>query len=789
TSFCFFLHLDVEQMSSGLANLFNRPRSVGNSYREYKHQGKRLVRWMLSRAQELGIKSLDPKPPTIAPAPQSTKPKKNRKKGPRGPVDEPTLPVKLTTSQLLTLATKIVDLADSIIPREVIELLEANIKLREKVAESYQGYSTIPEVKESNDRHAHFTGCLKKIRDILKGRGHPRADDQQQLVTRFSNMDIMSLIGLGTEDENRPLDDFNLISDFDDDIDDVQLSAWFLFYDLQRLREYIRETWTDYGVGKLSLITASITTTQTVEIVKEMETDFFERFGQRFKANRDYIAAVMAMLNIDARTDLERLRDFIMAATWVGIWKFGGVLQQGFFGIFNPDAKRSSMSQQERDAEDVCLLMSHLPDVATQAMLSGSGRGKKKAWGHTIDEESLVQDLRHFIDNPKRPIPVHLVFQWDLWRDIVIINRRYLQRPLNELHSITRSIVHSAQNWIDAFEDRFYTENEVSGLKTRAKEMLVDNLRSMVLEDPQDIWKREQGIDDGTPFQLFLYNPWACGIAAATSLFLAHNMSVQIINGSGYLASVIQLYNALLQHGKVAHWPHMDRLLDICSSTIYKGGAPKIGSFLKAFNVSVGEDPALMQGRIDPNFKKTGHGTGVFPAELGGSVLAQLALKGYQLSDDIIMRLFPRPGHDAVSKQRFRPRQETAHFGGKQCEPFILLDALKQRAETDIKSTGLTIDLFSAQRMSLAIMRRWHTRSGKLFAEIFGPKYQERPGQMGFLVGYLFMVMEAPPSLLPSAIPAGAVDKIIEEAVKAIEEGREDLEIGIMKGAKISYVP
>ncbi|KAF8872687.1 hypothetical protein BD779DRAFT_1477406 [Infundibulicybe gibba] len=205
-----------------------------------------------------------------------------------------------------------------------------------------------------------------------------------------------------------PLNDSNLISDDDGQ---VQLSAWFLFHDLCSLREYTQKTWANYVTRKLSLIAALIITTQAVEIPKGMGAVFFMWFDQRFEADRNYVSRE-------------------------------GPLQRRKCGnAFNPNADRGAMSE-ERDAEDICLLMTHLPDVATQTIRSGSGNGEKCS-NHTIDEESLVQGLCSLIDDPKRPIPIHLVFQWKAWKGIVLVNQT-LQRSLDELRSITKSIVSPA---------------------------------------------------------------------------------------------------------------------------------------------------------------------------------------------------------------------------------------------------------------------------------------------------------------------------------------------------------
>ncbi|KAF8869276.1 hypothetical protein BD779DRAFT_763778 [Infundibulicybe gibba] len=730
---------------------FPKPRWILDSYEEYKQCQRDLLDWMLRSARNLGISY-------------------RIKRGPEGELT-------LDTDEWPKLAAKIVDQAD-FIPPGIIKLVEECIEGREKLSRYYQ--IKYPEYKKANESHIIFISRLKEVRDIFKTAGHSRKRD---VVETFSlSLGAMS-IGIEDDDQSGPsrssdedLDDFNLISEDDE----VQLSAWFLLHDLHSLREYIQKTWADYVAGKLSLITASIITTQAVEIAKEMEAVFFERFNQRFEASRDYISMVDVLLSVENEEAVRQIcppdvQGFMMLGTWTCIYKFSTELRQGFApklrqdfcAAFDPNADRSTMSEEERDAEDICLLMTHLPDVAAQAIRSGSGCGQKCS-NHTIDEESLVQGLRNLIDDPKRPIPIHLVFQWEVWKDIVLVNRRNLQRPLDELRSIVGSIVSSAEGWVSAFDSRFY----IAGMKSRVQKGLVDKLREEILVDSHDAWKRQQGITDSVSFRPFLYNPWACGIAAANSIFIAHDMGVYIANNSEHLVHVLQLYNALLQHGRVAHWPDMDRLIDICSPIIFRGGSPN-PLFVSVISLSTGRSSALAGGWWDPQSNRTG---AAFPMRQGSSILAQLSSERYRLSDHIIMKLSPDSIDNTTSK-------DAGDADNRRHDPLVVLDALRQRAEAEISSTGLTVDLFAAQRMSLVILQRWRTQVGRLLARVLGPEYDDRPGVPGCVVKYLFMALKT-----PGLIPAGAADKMIAEAVKVIEEGRGGLGIVSMRDGRMSYV-
>lgn len=448
------------------------------------------------------------------------------------------------------------------------------------------------------------------------------------------------------------------------------------------------------------------------------------------------------------------------------------------------------MSWEERKGEDFCLLMNHLPDVHLQAVLSGSGTDDphSQKTGETIDEPALVRDLRPFIEDPQKVIHLHLIFQWEVWKDIVLINRSDLPKSLTELHQTTKALIASAQNWVDNFDQRFYDDRKT---KIAIKSM-AERIGMFLLQDPISEYKEKFRIegDDITPFRHFLYNPWACGMSLCRVLLMMHNAAVQVVNGSGYLASTLQLYYALRQHNKIDQWPFMDQLFEICSPTMFKGPPPRIGQFTIGHYVSVGKDPAMLRGRRDPRFVETGHGTGAFPMHTGGSLLAKISedLK-FKLTDEVVAELFPRSDDETavVLAKGKRPAQQTSmRFGGKRCDPFTLLAAIKDRVEKDLTTTALAVDLFNVQRMAISVLNKWQLCAHPIFRKYFGPEYQEKDAQLPFLVSYLFVALETPRTIRDWS--AESTEKLAVEAVRVIQEVKEDMERRLNQGAKLTYL-
>ena len=57
---------------------------------------------------------------------------------------------------------------------------------------------------------------------------------------------------------------------------------------------------------------------------------------------------------------------------------------------------------------------------------------------------------------------------------------------------------------------------------------------------------------------------------------------------------------------------------------------------------------------------------------------------------------------------------------------------------------AVAFDLFNAELVSIALLRRWNSRCVSLFRRCFTNDYLEQEYQLSFLVGYLFMTLEQP---------------------------------------------
>lgn len=317
-------------------------------------------------------------------------------------------------------------------------------------------------------------------------------------------------------------------------------------------------------------------------------------------------------------------------------------------------------------------------------------------------------------------------------------------------------------------------------------------------------------------------NPWACGVAQARVLFEANHFGTQLVNGSGQLSAVVQLYHALREYEYITPWRLMDQMLEICAPQIYPGGRPTVGTFHVANAVSLGKDPALMKraqlGREVPpspsaprppprmastsvrlkRFVETGHGTGALPMDVrDASLLARLQDQKFKLDDTTIATLFPRSDDpasvSALSKKNSRshpnaPTQKSSQFGKAHCNPFQLLNALAERSTAEQKDGALALDLFNIEMISIRLLRRWRKLSEPAFKEAFGDEWLEREFQLSTMVGYWFMALEVP-DINDGRATTSCVERMKDGAVTAFEEIRGEVREAMDNGAKSTYLP
>lgn len=240
-------------------------------------------------------------------------------------------------------------------------------------------------------------------------------------------------------------------------------------------------------------------------------------------------------------------------------------------------------------------------------------------------------------------------------------------------------------------------------------------------------------------------------------LFAELHLATQVLNGSGFVSSLLQVYHCLVEYDKIQPWDPVDRLFQACKATLFPGGLPRRGqqgAFSRANVVSLVGD------------NNDGGGRGVLPMRFGGSLMGRLAIEGF--TPAVVDALFPR----------HRPRQRESPRVGAPSNPTGILDVIKNRMERELRESALTLDLFRIQLGAELFFSRWKTKGDHLFVQVLGQDYIEGEDHyMVLLAGYCFQMIE---DLSPQV---GM--EVLNLAAEAFEEVRQMVEAQFEGGGKL----
>jgi hypothetical protein len=689
-------------------------------------------------------------------------------------------------------------------PLDILKNLDEVIKLRKEAGKFYES-RTSPFAQKNNATHAHWIKMLEDLRRLL-------ADLPSHKLTGdvFDPHDVMSLLGLnddsvphaatasGTVDEDwlpdhlkpkpktgpmheRPLKDFAMLSGEEEA--EAEFAAWFFLRDVEQMLLFLREVWTRFRDGDIALVAAALATTQAVDIVKDMEAEFFARFKTVFarRAYRSVLEAILGrrinpqsfegLMMIMQELPQEQV-EFLMLGTWITLERFGLVIdkdyvsmpQPGFFDEFKPHADARPRSADNLERERDSLLGLHLAEVRMQCAIS---RG---AGASSVEEAALTRDFREFIADSNRSPSITLVFQWHVWVDHVLINRRNLDAPLAQLHGVSRHIVDSARLWLNGeagYSPYLYTDNNVEHAVNGVRSLILDQLPRLVLSDPLDSFRKDHGYPpSAVPFRLFRYNPWACGVALLKIISTTESCTNAFVNATGFIGSTLMMYDCLVQYDKIPRWPLMDAVLDIVAPVMYYGGRPERGKFLEVFSAFNGQDPARVAGRKDLKWKYDGHGVGtVQPKSWLGRVAEG---QQFKLTSDDVADILQGPQENKKEVGFVIPGAKHSA-----CDPYTLLKATAERVHKELRHSTFGLDMFALQLITTKFLQTWDRRGHNEFVEVCGEEFVERPSQISFLPGQFFMGLEKLDRLrMVRPVRKETISRLFQCAKETMEEAR-----------------
>lgn len=387
------------------------PKSLKNSYAQYKDDTDRFATWLLAAAEKCGYQSnlgLAGDPTNSSNS--STKAKSKAKSN-----STPILPpkYKATISELRTLG-EVVARSSMKIPDSILVVARRAVALRKHATLWFFGKGS----SESNKRHAHFVQVLEDICESLEWRTNepsPNAGSgpssatvtsangktdakavDEAWINRFAELTVEEPEEvLEQGDGSKQLIRVEVVQEDNVDLKDPEqisqshafFRAFCLFQDLNNMRDFLLQTWDEYRDNKLDLMTASVVTDTALQLARAAIEELV-RDPSMFPDLQDDEMALHKMLydvtcmarghygdasvehglpfNINAADTV----NWFFVIPQILLASFVPVIQQGdtpdfikgYFGVIDKHADRSRMSVGERLQEDKILFLELLPE-------------------------------------------------------------------------------------------------------------------------------------------------------------------------------------------------------------------------------------------------------------------------------------------------------------------------------------------------------------------------------------------------------------------------------------------
>lgn len=404
--------------------------------------------------------------------------------------------------QQLKIWAKAIKASRTKVPQSVLAAGRRAVTLRTRCANWFK--QKLGGGEKQNDSHAHFIQVLEQVLETLEwdtvgsktpaqsenpGPAGPYANkDAKGLGNRFAALEVEDY---GSDDGNTeptpapvtssrekekkpPSQTYN----FDDEVDEAEeklFHIFCLFEDLERIRNFLQQTWKDYGTKTIDLMTASLTTNTALDLVREQCDEFVKLYP-----DMDGLGGATQMVWImhclasgrgpyykESPSDafdygLMDTATWCLLPTYQLLDAFTRVLgpkfvpvYNGQYGWYDAKADRTSMNVREKYNDDSAFLMQHLSEFAFLANFK---------LPLPIKDE-LTRGLGEMCKTKK--VPIWLAFAAQVYLDIKNLLRAQPNQGFNDLRlaglrakQMIKDHFKFHEAWPDAAEANWAKQND-----------------------------------------------------------------------------------------------------------------------------------------------------------------------------------------------------------------------------------------------------------------------------------------------------------------------------------------
>jgi hypothetical protein len=404
--------------------------------------------------------------------------------------------------------------------------------------------------------------------------------------------------------------------------DELHFAIHCFFDDLNRLRDFLDELWSDYKNGRVDLITASVTTNTAIDLVHRAEKELLASFPELDTYAKTGLVFYIFMCLVrgedpDYREQPGDLFNFAVldVADWLYLpvysllMSFCDVLKDntaplmkpGYYGIYDPHTDRSKLTIRQRMLEDRIILLEALPQLFIFTKV------------HDVPiQDEFTNGLRTMFVQKTVPLWV-TTFAAQIFLDIHHTLRVDAIRGLSDLQA---SGIHASSTLTEYFASSTPFSNWPA-----QNEQFARNIKHFV-----DTWIGQDALasmrrrlyqavslPDVEPYALFQRHPLLCGLFQCKLYLQLQELGVTPCNAWGSILYVAHLYEGCRQGGYLEEiWPDMKMIMDIHTrERLFAGRVPKTpAESVTCMNLMLGISPAsyARSGRRRPGIQQSRRG-------------------------------------------------------------------------------------------------------------------------------------------------------------------------------------
>lgn len=603
------------------------PDFLRGTYQCYKKDTDTIADWLATTAKKCGyrpesLQSNENIPPAGHISRLKGKARKLAKDSAAKPPEQVEEKVNASSSSVYTISVKAFTvLASQIasyrkapvkVPAAIFDALERAISFRKEHNTWFENEEDqLPVASAANGRHAYFITVLERVRDTLRPLMSLKPSSAPSITpakpskskgaggSNFSNVfntlepdessgessnEAHTASSQETGDES--VESPHYQAEIPKAFREQSLAAICLIFDVKKIREHIKKLWASYREGLTDLIAASITTNTAVEIVRDMQKNFFKAFPDApscYSIVDSYYCEGCAMHDEDPKNiapgdsfnmAMYHIAEEVSLPIWINLQKLKVQIVPGTVPYFHDLGERDdstewlSKSPRDRVRDDRNVLFEACTGLTALALLD------------PLADDELIRGISGLASGDE--VSLWLVFAAQSFLDVQHEIGSDVSRPFTELQKRAKYIEASIKQNSSFHQNLANPPSWSADMDSLLTKHIPERIEKYVIRDfVKDAVYGPDGVTPpyrpNEPHRFFKQYPVLCGIWLYTLRYMTQKTSIAFANKWNCIVPYTHMWNAALHEGFISiQWKDMQAILLLQrDAKIFVGDRPK----------------------------------------------------------------------------------------------------------------------------------------------------------------------------------------------------------------------